>query len=209
MNTFVVVTEGILDRGLTEVRGNIRWKHLGTTDGNHFDGRHHKLFNLNKGSMFFKHVIELLVLVATRAVFLQQHHPTAQSPSTSYLSCLIEHFVVCGTALFSPLKSENRGLSSCRFVNLAMLVQSVVRDPRQWSNRQLNLVLHFHVSHSCSWYTIIWSFMSMVCRCCAVNMWTHSSHASVEHPLPQSTQACLVLMAAVFMDYNQFFYLPM
>lgn len=33
-------------------------------------GRHHKLFNLNKGSMFFKHVIELLVLVATRAVFL-------------------------------------------------------------------------------------------------------------------------------------------
>lgn len=64
---------------------------------------------------------------------------TPQPPSKSFhASCLIEHFVVCRSAQFCPLKRKNRGLSSCCLVNLALLVQSDVRGSRQWSNRRLS-----------------------------------------------------------------------
>lgn len=82
--------------------------------------------------------------------------------------CCLQH-----SSFLSFEEQQNRGLSLCCFVNPAMLVQSVVHDPRQWSNRELNIVCHFHVSHSCLWYTVLWAFISILCRCCSVNMWTH------------------------------------
>lgn len=127
----------------------------------------------------------------------------------SCVSCLMEHFVVCSAAPFSPLKrGENRGSSLCCFVNWAMLLQSVVRDPRRWSNTRLNLVLYFHVSHSRLWYIIIWRFICLhththihTCRCCTVNMCEHSLDAFVE---PQSAMACLWL--GQVSDFWQLFY---
>lgn len=120
----------------------------------------------------------------------------------SRVSCLIEHFVVCGTASFSPLRKAERRTEACLydvFANLPMLVQSVVRDPRHRSNRELNLVPHFHVRHSCLWYTTWWRFISIQCRCCAVNMQTNSLHAFVEHPLPQCKCDGMPLARALYL----------
>lgn len=116
--------------------------------------------------------------------------------------CCLQH---CSFLSFEEQK--NRGLSSCCFVNLAMLVQRVVRDLRQWSNKELNLVLHFHVSHCILWCTVQRTFMGL-CKHCAVNMSIHSLHAFVEHPLPQSAMAfgsglCCTYDSR-FIDYNQF-----
>lgn len=65
------------------------------------------------------------------------------------------------------------------------------------------------------WYTIIWTFISMPRRCCAVNMWTHSLHAFVQHPLSQSAMACLWLGPVLYLWQlfrglqSGFFYLAM
>lgn len=107
---------------------------------------------------------------------------------TLYVSCLTEHFGV--RALLRSLWEQR--FVFMLFCESAMLVQS---GPRQRSSRQLNLVLHFHVTHSCSWYTIMRTFMSIVCK----YMWTHSAHAFAEHPLSQSATACLWLGPVLFL----------
>lgn len=107
----------------------------------------------------------------------QSSIPTAAPPISSVpiyqvMCSLLNRRFCClmHCSFLSFEEQKNRGLSLCCFVNPAMLVQSVVRDPRQWSNAELNLVLHLHVSHSCSWYTVLWTFISILCRCCVVNI---------------------------------------
>lgn len=148
-------------------------------------------------------------------VLSKNHSSTTNqfNPHPHHVMCFLLNRTFCcllQCCFLSFEEQKNRGSSSCCFVNLAWLVQSVVCDPRRWSNRELNLVLHFHVSRSRLWYTI-WTFRSMPCRCCAVNMWTHSLHAFVQHPLSQSAMARLWLGPAFthdscFVDCNQVFF---
>lgn len=118
--------------------------------------------------------VKLSCICNQRSHLLQLHHPSIQYP-TATASCVSKKNI--SALLLSPLWSagEQRLIFMLLCESCSMLVQSAVRDPRHWSNGELHWVLHFHVNHCCS-DTLLTS-ISILCRCCGVNMWTERLHA--------------------------------